>query len=180
MFYNFTITNFSHKESTMKKLISSFSIVALLLGSGLVANQTTQAKPVNPFEEIQKVQQQMDQIFNNLHQKLLNDASFSNFDGAFIKSPATDIVDKKDHYLIQADIPGVDNKNINVSEKDGVLKIEAKTNKQEKEKKDNFVKQERFTSQFVKIVTLPKDADASKMKTEYKNGVLKITIPKKK
>ncbi len=163
----------------MKKVISSFSMVALLLGSGLAANQATQQTPINPFEEIQKVQQQMDKIFNNLHKKFLNDTSFSGFDGSFIKSPATDIVDKKDHYLIKADIPGVKNKNINISQKDGILKIEAKTDKEEKEKRDDFIKQERFTSQFVKIITLPKDADASKMKTEYKNGVLEITIPKK-
>jgi len=162
----------------MKKLAGSLITAAALSTAMFAAGNTT--APVNPFEEIQKVQQQMDQIFNQLHQKLLSDATFSGFNDMTIKAPAADLIDKGDHYLVKADIPGADQKSIKVTEKDGILKIEAKTVKEEKEKRDNFVRQERFVGQFEKMLTLPKDADAKHLKTNYKNGVLEVTIPKTK
>jgi HSP20 family protein len=161
----------------MKKVILPVMAASLLTLSTL---QATQPQVNNPFEEIQKLQQQMDQIFNRLHQKFLQDASLSNFDNTFIKTPAADIVDKGDRYIVKTDIPGVDEKSIKVTQKDGILKIEAQSIKEKKEKSDNYIHQERFVGAFVKVLTLPKDADASKMKTEYKNGVLTITIPKYK
>ncbi len=164
----------------MKQLTTALATALLLTTSALVATEGAATSTLNPFEEIQKLQQQMDQIFNRLHQKFLEDATFSNFSDTFIKTPAADIVDRGDHYLIKADIPGVDEKSIKVTEKDGILKIEAESVKEEKEKGDNYVRQERFVGAFVKMMTLPEDADISKLKTEYKNGVLTITIPKRK
>ena len=161
----------------MKKSILSLVTATLLSFSALHA---TEPQAVNPFEEIQKLQQQMDQIFNRLHQKFLEDATFSQFSNTFIKTPATDIVDKGDHYIVKADIPGADEKSIKVTQKDGILKIEAKSVKEKKEKGKNYIHQERFVGAFVKMLTLPEDADASKLKTDYKNGVLTITIPKRK
>ena len=164
----------------MKKIFYS-SLLTFLLGTTMLsATETSQPQPLNPFEEIKKIQQEMDQIFNRLHQRFLNDAAFSGFSDTFTKSPAADIVDKGDHYLIKTNIPGADDKSIKVTTKDGMLKIEASTTKEEKEEKKNYLRQERFVGQFVKIMSLPKDADTDKLKTSYKNGVLTITIPKKK
>ncbi len=164
----------------MKKIISAVAAAVVLSATSLAADQNTLSAQNNPFEELQKIQQQMDQVFNQLHQKFLNDTTFSDFNNAFVKAPAADVIDKGDHYLVKADIPGAEAKSIKVTEKDGVLKIEASTVKEEKKKSDNFVRQERFVGQFVKMMTLPKDADASKLKTNYKNGVLEVTIPKRK
>ena len=164
----------------MKIIFKPLILTGLLAGSTLIANQNSAPVQNNPFEEIQKIQQQMDQIFNQLHQKFLNDATFSGFTDTFVRAPAADIIDKGDHYLVKADIPGAESKSIKVTEKDGILKIEASTVKEEKKKGDNYIKQERFVGQFVKMMTLPKDADASKLKTNYKNGVLEVIIPKRK
>ena len=165
----------------MKKIVFTTAAAALLTAVTLWATDTkTAPQPLNPFEEIEKLQQEMDQVFNRLHQKLLRDNTLTGLNGTFIKSPATDILDKGDHYLIKADIPGAEAKSIKVSEKNGMLKIEASAEKEEKKKTDNYVSQERFVGSFVKMMTLPKDADASKLKTNYKNGVLEITIPKHK
>jgi len=165
----------------MKKVLLSTLAALTLSGTALFATQPAAPKDTsNPFEEIQKIQQEMDQIFNRLHQRFLSDTAFSNFESNFVKSPASDIVDKGDHYLIKTDIPGADEKSIKVTEKDGILKIEAQTVKEKKEKKENYLRQERFVGAFSKMMTLPKNADASKLKTKYKNGVLEITIPKRK
>jgi len=164
----------------MKKLLLSIMTAAVIGNGALLAAQAAQPAADNPFSEIEQVQQEMDAIFQRLHQKLLNDPALSEFGDTFTKTPATDLMDKGDHYLIKADIPGVDEKSIKVTEKDGQLTIEAETVKEKKEKKKNYVHQERFVNKFVKILTLPKDADASKLKTSYKNGVLEVKIPKRK
>lgn len=162
-----------------RKIFSSIAAVLLTTATLWATEAKTTPQPLNPFEEIQKLQQEMDAIFNRLHQRFLNDTSLSTLHGSFIKTPAADIIDKGDHYLIKADIPGAEAKSIKVTEKDGILKIEASTEKEETRKTDNYVSQERFVGSFVKMMTLPKDADATKLKTDYKNGVLEITIPKK-
>ncbi len=162
----------------MKKLIFSILTAAMLTGSTLHATDANNT--YNPFEEIRKIQQQMDKVFNRLHQQFLQGRAFSDFGNTFIKTPAADILDKGDHYLIQADLPGADKKSIHVTEKEGILKIEARTVQEKKEKSDNYIRQERFVGAFAKVLTLPKDADASKLSTKYTNGVLEITIPKRR
>ena len=69
---------------------------------------------------------------------------------------------------------------IDITVEDRVLKIEAETSKDKKEKGKGYLKQERFTSSYMRMITLPKDANAEKFESEYKDGVLKITIPKNK
>jgi HSP20 family protein len=165
----------------MKRKIVTLLTTALLASASLWATEVrTSQNTENPFTEIEKIQKEMDAVFNRLHQHFLSDTTFSGFQGTFIKTPAADIVDKGDHYLIKADIPGADAKSIKVTEKEGMLTIEAKTENEKKEKGENYVRQERFVGAFSKMMTLPKDADASKLKTDYKNGVLEITIPKRK
>jgi HSP20 family molecular chaperone IbpA len=62
------------------------------------------------------------------------------------------------------------------------MKIEAETSKDQKEESKCYLKQERFVSSYMRMVTLPEDANAEKYEyeSEYTDGVLKITIPKKK
>lgn len=163
----------------MKKSFLSILAILLLSVSNVSATEKTPDAAFNPFKEIQKMQKQMDRIFDKFHQEMMNDDSFSKFSTTFPTSPAMDLKDVGDKYILKVDIPGSDKNEINVSAKDGVLKIEAKKTKEEKEKHGNFLKQERFASDYMRMITLPKDADSGKLKSVYKNGVLEITIPKK-
>ncbi len=158
----------------------------ILILSGLLAGNTLTANEENAFlsddmtKEIQKMKQDMDQIFHQFHKKFLTSSEDVGFSDAVVKAPAVDIVDKGDHYLIKADIPGAESKSIKVAQKDGILTIEASTLKEEKQEGEKYIRQERFVGHFVKMMTLPVDADASKIKTDYKNGVLEVIIPKRK
>jgi len=164
----------------MKKTISAFLVTTILLTTSLAADTHTFFAEDNISAQMQKIEKQMDQIFNQMHQKFIGDTKLVGFDDITFKSPAVDVVDKKDHYLVKVDIPGVESKSIKVTQKDGILEIEANTVKEKKEKSEKYIKQERFVGRFVKMMTLPNDADASKLKTKYKNGVLEIIIPKRK
>jgi len=168
-----------------KHLISL--IAALTLGSSALsadANLTTPLKAFNPFVEIQKIHEEMNKIFNDFHQKMQMDSAFDKFEplkySDFGSQPAIDLEDKGNHYEVKANIPGVDNQNINLTTKDGMLKIEATTQKSsEKKEGDKYLKQERYVGSYTRILSLPKDADEAKVSNTYKDGVLTVTIAKK-
>ena len=92
----------------------------------------------------------------------------------------TDIRDKKDKYIIEMDLPGYEKENINLSLKDGYLEVTAEVKKEDdKEEKGKYVHKERYyghCSRSFYVGEQIKDEDVS---AEFKNGILKICIPKK-
>jgi len=164
----------------MKQIVSTLFMVLVLSTSGVIAIEKSSDTSFNPFEEIQKMQKEMDSIFERFHQKMTKEDMFSKFTLSFPSTPAMDIVDEGDNYVLQVDMPGAEKNKIDITVEERVLKIEAETSKDKKEKGKGYLKQERFTSSYMRMITLPEDANAKKLESEYKNGVLKITIPKKK
>ncbi|MCH9740904.1 MAG: hypothetical protein K0U38_08715 [Epsilonproteobacteria bacterium] len=124
-----------------KKYLISL-ITALTLGSSALVADTnlTAPKPFDPFAEMQKMHEEMDRIFNNFHQKMRMESQFDKFDpfgsSGFKSRPAIDLEDKGDKYEVKANIPGADNQKINVTTKDGMLKIEATTQKSSEKKEE--------------------------------------------
>lgn len=95
-------------------------------------------------------------------------------------SPAVDIEEEKDKYLIKADIPGIKQDDIKVEIEDGVLKIsgERKYEKKEEDKEENYRYYERSYGSFERRFVLPSGVDSEKIDAKYENGVLEIQIPK--
>lgn len=99
--------------------------------------------------------------------------------GPNLFSPRVDIKDKKDHYEIVADLPGVDKDNLSVTLENGVLTIEANTTEEKTEKDDGrVIRRERRTGKYVRSFTLGSDVKESEIKADFKNGVLKLRAPK--
>ena len=163
----------------MKKIIVTFLLGLGLSSQTLVANDLDQKGTHDPFVEMKKMQDEIDKIFERMRSNMLDEEFFSTFPVPKSGNILVDLKELKDRYQLKADIPGADNNKINISTKNGVLKIEAKTQKDEKKKEKNFLKEERFIGTFVRELTLPKDADVDKMQSHYKEGVLEIEIPKK-
>lgn len=155
-------------------------IAAVFAALTLSGANAAEPEPYNPFEDMYKMQQEMDAIFEKFHRKMMHQQMFSDFSTTFPTSPDVDLEDKGDKYLLKADIPGSDKNDISITAKDGVLKIEAKTSKEKEEKGDNYLRRERFSGTYMRALSLPQDANSDKMRSQYKNGVLTITIPKKK
>jgi HSP20 family protein len=95
-------------------------------------------------------------------------------------NPAVDIYDNDDHIVIKAEIPGVDKKDITVDIKDGVLTLKGERSSDNEERKENFYRRERTFGKFERAFTVPAEVDLDKIKADYKDGVLKIEIPKPK
>ena len=94
-------------------------------------------------------------------------------------SPALDIVETADGYEIRADLPGVDRDDLSVSIKDNVLTIEAETRSENVEKDgDTVIKRERQVGKFQRTLRLGKAVDESKVSADYRDGVLKLSLPR--
>lgn len=95
-------------------------------------------------------------------------------------TPTIDIKDEANQYVIRADVPGVDSKNIEVSIDKGMLTIKGHRETETKEERENYVHIERSQGSFYRTINLPNATDSSKISAKSKNGVLEITVPKAK
>ena len=135
----------------------------------------------NPFEQMQKMEQNMHKIFNSMNSKFATMPEFEKFfKNDMSISPALNMKKYKDRYELSVSIPGSEKNNIKVNTKNGILTIEAKTKNIKDENSSNFIKKEMYEGTFVRSLSLPSDADTGNTKTNYKDGILKIVIPKKK
>lgn len=95
--------------------------------------------------------------------------------------PSLDVTECKDKFVIKSEIAGVDPKQVNISVQGDVLTIKGEK-KEEKEEKDEeeerYHLMERSYGSFSRSIQLPMEIEESKIKANYKNGVLKITLPK--
>ena len=92
-------------------------------------------------------------------------------------TPAVDIKEESDRYVLEADIPGVNPKDIEVTMDNGVLTIKGER-KEEKEDKEKHVSERRYGS-FQRTFRLPDSVSEDKATAEFKKGVLRVTLPKK-
>ena len=93
-------------------------------------------------------------------------------------APAVDIKEEQDRYLLRADVPGVDSKDIEITMENGVLTIKGERRYEDKEEREGYKRIERVYGTFYRRFTLPDTADADKVSATSKNGVLEVTIPK--
>lgn len=91
----------------------------------------------------------------------------------------TDIREKKDKYIIDIDLPGYDKENINLSLNDGYLEVSAKVSKENKEDDEKFVRKERFFGECSRSFYVGDQITEEDIEAEFKNGILKVEIPKK-
>ena len=94
------------------------------------------------------------------------------------KAPAVDIVDKGNAYEITAELPGMDESNIDVKFADGTLTIKGEKRDEKEEKKKEYCLSERRYGSFQRSFGVPDGIDADKIEANFKNGVLTVTLPK--
>jgi HSP20 family protein len=97
---------------------------------------------------------------------------------AFARSPAVDIAEKDNEYEITAELPGLDEKNIEVKFADGLLTIKGEKREEKEEKRKDYYLSERRFGTFHRSFQVPDGVDADKIAASFKNGVLTVTLPK--
>ncbi|AHK79279.1 heat-shock protein Hsp20 [Ectothiorhodospira haloalkaliphila] len=92
--------------------------------------------------------------------------------------PAVDIREEKDAYVLHADVPGVDPKDIEVHMENGVLTIRGERKAESAEEREGYKRVERIRGSFYRRFSLPDTADAERISARSANGVLEVRIPK--
>src|SRR5579872_1123247 len=93
-------------------------------------------------------------------------------------TPAVDIKEEAERFVIHADIPGVDPKDIEISMEDGVLSLSGERKSEARSEQDGWTRTERRTGRFLRRFTLPEGTDAEGISAQGSHGVLEIVIPK--
>jgi HSP20 family protein len=92
--------------------------------------------------------------------------------------PAVDIKEEENRFVILADVPGIDPKDIEVTMEGGVLTLKGERSTQTEEEREGYKRIERARGTFYRRFSLPDSADAEGIKAKGKDGVLEIVIPK--
>jgi HSP20 family protein len=96
------------------------------------------------------------------------------------QTPAVDIVDREKEVVVRAQLPGFKKSDLDVAIADRTLTITGETREEKKEEKDNYFHQEIRTGNFSRSVLLPADVDAGTSQATYQDGVLELTLPKRR
>jgi HSP20 family protein len=132
--------------------------------------------PWQPFKEMEEAQNRLARFFG------LSLPRFENGGKELMTitewQPSVDIVEDDKEYLIKAELPEVKKEDVKVTVENGVLSItgERKFEKEEKDKKYHRI--ERSYGTFLRSFTLPEGADGSKVNAEFKDGLLRVRLPK--
>jgi HSP20 family protein len=92
--------------------------------------------------------------------------------------PAVDLVEKADGYRITAELPGIDEKNIEVKLCNGMLMIKGEKQESKEEKDTNYVMSERRYGSFQRGFRLPEGIDPNRIEARFEKGILTVTLPK--
>lgn len=113
----------------------------------------------------------------DLIEDMFRDPFFTNEESKIMK---TDIKEKKDKYIIDIDLPGYEKENIKMSIEDGYLTVTASTNTEKEDKEEGkFVRKERYMGSCSRSFYVGDAVENEDIKASFKNGTLKIEIPKK-
>ncbi len=93
-------------------------------------------------------------------------------------SPVLDFSETKDAFVVNAEIPGIEPKEISVSLESQMLTIKGEKKQQKEEKEEQYYRAERSYGAFMRSVRLPAAVDGSKVTASFKNGLLTVTLPK--
>jgi HSP20 family protein len=95
-------------------------------------------------------------------------------------TPAVDVYERQDCYVIRADLPGVELDQVELTLENGVLDIKGKRAPDEDDAKEGYRRLERPKGAFFRRFNLPDRADESGVKAILRNGVLEVTVPKRR
>lgn len=113
----------------------------------------------------------------DLIEDMFRDPFFTNEESKIMK---TDIKEKKDKYIIDIDLPGYEKENIKMSIEDGYLTVNASTNTEKEDKEEGkFLRKERYMGSCSRSFYVGDAVENEDIKASFKNGTLKIEIPKK-
>jgi HSP20 family protein len=127
------------------------------------------------WRPLQDLKKEMDRIWQEFFGKELLTERWEGISWA----PAVDVSETDDKVIVKVDVPGVNPEDMEISLMENVLVIKGEKKREEEEKKENFYRVERFYGSFMRSIPIPCEVEEDKIEATYKDGVLKIILPKK-
>ena len=128
----------------------------------------------NPWREMTTLQGRINRLFDEPFFR--TDREDNEVMGAWY--PVVDMFEENDSFVIKAELPGMDKKDISVDVKDRVLTLKGERKYENEVKAENYYRRERSYGKFQRAFTLPADIDPNEIKADFKDGLLKIEVPK--
>ena len=127
-----------------------------------------------PARELHSIQQEMNRLFGTV----FDSPTGAGNGGSRRWIPAMDLVEEGDHYVLRADLPGVNEDDVKVELEDNVLTISGERKSEHEERKEGYYRVERASGAFSRALTLPKGIDPDSIQARFEKGVLEVRVPK--
>jgi HSP20 family protein len=119
------------------------------------------------------LQEQVNRLFEGSFPRRADNSALTTW------APAVDIYETENELVVKADLPDVNEKEIDVRVENNTLTVRGERKFQEKSEKDNFLRVERTYGAFSRSFSLPNTVNNEAIQADYKNGVLTVTLPKR-
>ena len=129
----------------------------------------------DPFRDLRTLQEEVNRLFSTNLTRGFGEESIGR--GAW--NPSVDIYENKDHIVLEAELPGMKREDFELSVENNVITLRGERQFEKKEDSDNYHRVERSYGSFTRSFTLPQTVSAEGATAEYKNGVLRVTLPKR-
>ncbi|HJZ80155.1 MAG TPA: Hsp20/alpha crystallin family protein [Pyrinomonadaceae bacterium] len=129
----------------------------------------------HPFPDLRTLQEEVNRLFSGNLARNFEDEGIAR--GAW--SPSVDIYENKEQIVLEAELPGMNRDDFDLSVENNVITLRGERHFEKKEETDNYHRVERAYGSFTRSFTLPNTVSAEGATAEYKNGVLRVTLPKR-
>ena len=128
----------------------------------------------DPFRELNTITDRMNRLFQETYGPQSREEGLTS---SFV--PAVDIYEDEHYVTVKMEVPGIDQKDIDVRLENNTLTVRGERKFDKDEKEENFHRIERRYGSFYRAFTLPNTLDGEKVQADYENGILKIKLAKK-
>jgi HSP20 family protein len=146
-----------------------------------VPSEKSSSELPQEWRPLERLWREIDRLFEDfgggfLRGSLFDADPFGDGKSVFSATPAIDVIETDKAYQITAQLPGMDEKSVEVKLADGVLSIRGEKRDEKGEENKDYYMQQR--SSFQRSFAIPDDVDVNKIEATFKNGVLSVTLPK--
>ena len=129
----------------------------------------------DPFRDLRTLQEEVNRLFTGSMPRTFDDEGIAR--GAW--SPSVDIYENKDQIVLEAELPGMKRVDFDLSIENNVITLRRQRQFEKKDESDNYHRVERAYGSFLRSFTLPNTVSAEGATADYRNGVLRVTLPKR-
>ena len=130
-----------------------------------------------PFRDLTSLQERMNRLFSESYRSQQTGDDDWALGGTW--APAVDIYEQDNNIVLKAELPGVDPKDVDIQLENNTLTLRGERKLDSEVKKENYHRVERAYGTFTRSFTLPAVVDQGSIKAEFKDGVLRVTLPKR-